>query len=259
VSPSNLENFDTSALDWFVSSVAGGASGLSAAIGTLVHRAIEVAPAGTRDDLWAAVEEKWNEVNFDAPWLRAQWLATTRSMIDALSDYVRDAALDGRRVIDSEKFTTVTLSTTEKGGLDVVVGGTIDRVEQHSDGSVSIIDIKTAKAPLSAKGAESHLQLKAYQLAFSHKALGEAVAEATSLHSAGLLYPRVSNKSALYTVRTQSTMDAAALDEFTDLVISMGVAMHSERFTGPETAPEYSGVRDLETTWVRISEVSSDE
>jgi superfamily I DNA/RNA helicase/RecB family exonuclease len=259
VSPSNLENFDTSALDWFVSSVAGGASGLSAAIGTLVHRAIEVAPAGTRDDLWAAVEEKWNEVNFDAPWLRAQWLATTRSMIDALADYVRDAALDGRRVIDSEKFTTVTLSTTEKGGLDVVVGGTIDRVEQHSDGSVSIIDIKTAKAPLSAKGAESHLQLKAYQLAFSHKALGDAVAEATSLHSAGLLYPRVANKSSLYTVRTQSTMDAAALDEFTDLVISMGVAMHSERFTGPETAPEYSGVRDLETTWVRISEVSSDE
>jgi len=259
VSPSNLETFDTSALDWFVSSVAGGASGLSATIGTLVHRAIEVAPDGTRDDLWAAVEEKWNEVNFDAPWLRTQWLATTRSMIDALADYVRDVALDGRRVLDSEKFTTVTLSTTEKGGLDIVVGGTIDRVERHSDGSVSIIDIKTAKTPESAKGAESHLQLKAYQLAFSHKALGDAVAEATTLHSAGLLYPRVANKNSRYTVRTQSAMDAAALDDFTNRLIALGVAMHSERFTGPEVAPEFSGARDLETSWVRISEVSSDE
>jgi superfamily I DNA/RNA helicase/RecB family exonuclease len=259
VSPSNLETFDKSALDWFVSSVAGGTAGLSAAIGTLVHRAIEVAPDGTRDDMWAAVEEKWNEVNFDAPWLSAQWLVTTRSMIDALADYVRDVARDGRRVLDSEKFTTVTLSTTEKGGLDVVVSGTIDRVEQHSDGSVSIIDIKTAKTPESAKGAESHMQLKAYQLAFSHKALGDAVAEATTLHSAGLLYPRVANKNSRYTVRNQSAMDAAALEHFTNLVVSVGVAMHSERFTGPETAPEYSGVRDLETTWVRIAEVSSDE
>ena len=259
VSPSNLDTFDKSALDWFVSSVAGGASGLSAAIGTLVHRAIEVAPAGTRDELWAAVEEKWNEVNFDAPWLRMQWLATTRSVIDALADYVRDVALDGRRVLDSEKFTTVTLATNAKGGLDIVVGGTIDRVEQHSDGSVSIIDVKTAKTPQSVKATEAHLQLKAYQLAFSHKALGDAVAEATKLHSAGLLYPRVANKNSLYTVRTQSAMDAAALDDFTNMVIAMGVAMHSERFIGPETAPEYSGVRDLETTWVRISEVSSDE
>ncbi len=259
VSPSNLETFDASALDWFVSSVAGGASGLSAAIGTLVHRAIEVAPDGTRDDLWAAVEKKWNEINFDAPWLRAQWLATTRSMIDALADYVRDCALDGRRVLDSEKFTTVTLSTTQKGGLDIVVGGTIDRVEQHLDGSVSIIDIKTAKTPQSAKAAESHLQLKAYQLAFSRKALGDAVAAATALHSAGLLYPRVANKNSLYTVRSQSAMDSIALEDFTNLVIDMGVAMHSERFIGPENAPEYSGVRDLETTWVRVSEVSSDE
>jgi RecB family exonuclease len=259
VSPSNLDTFEKSALDWFVSSVAGGASGLSAAIGTLVHRAIEVAPDGTRDEMWAAVEEKWNEVNFDAPWLRMQWLATTRSMIDALADYVRDVALDGRRVLDSEKFTTVTLTTNAKGGLDIVVGGTIDRVEQHSDGSVSIIDVKTAKTPQSVKATEAHLQLKAYQLAFSHKALGDAVAEATKLHSAGLLYPRVANKNSLYTVRTQSAMDAAALDDFTTTVIAMGVAMHSERFTGPETAPEYSGVRDLETTWVRIPEVSSDE
>jgi predicted metal-dependent hydrolase len=103
------------------------------------------------------------------------------------------------------------------------------------------------------------MQLKAYQLAFSHKALGDAVAEATTLHSAGLLYPRVANKNSRYTVRNQSAMDAAALEQFTNLVVSMGVAMHSERFTGPETAPEYSGVRDLETTWVRIAEVSSDE
>jgi hypothetical protein len=43
VSPSNLERFEKSPLDWFVASVAGGSSGINATIGTLVHRAIEVA------------------------------------------------------------------------------------------------------------------------------------------------------------------------------------------------------------------------
>lgn len=259
VSPSGLESFHTSALDWFVSAVAGGSAGLSATIGTLVHRAIEVAPDGTRDEMWAAVERKWNEVAFDAPWLQQQWLTATRSMIDALADYVRDIALDGRRVLDSEKFTTVTLSTTEKGGLTIVVGGTVDRVEQYSDGSVAIIDVKTAKTPASARATEEHLQLKAYQLAFRHDALGDAVAAATKLHSAGLLYPRVPNKTSLYTVRTQPAMDDGALAEFTDSVVAMGVAMHDDRFAGPESAPEYSGQPDVETTWVRIPEVSSDE
>jgi hypothetical protein len=118
--------------------------------------------------------------------------------------------------------------------------------------------VKTGKTPESAKGAEAHQQLKAYQLAFSHKALGAAVAAATKLHSAGLLYPRVASKDSLYTVRAQSPMDPTALAEFTESVIAMGVHMHSERFTGPENAPEYSGQRDVETTWVRVAEVSSD-
>jgi superfamily I DNA/RNA helicase len=257
VSPSNLEKFQKSELDWFVSSVAGGSSGINATIGTLVHRAIEVAPDGTRDELWAAVEEKWGEVNFDASWLGQQWLSATRAMIDSLADYVRDIALEGRRVLDSEKFTTVTLSTTEKGGLTIVVGGTVDRVEQFPDGSVAIIDVKTAKTAASANAAQDNLQLKAYQLAFSHNVLGDAVASATSLHSAGLLYPRIPAKGSLYSVRTQSALDRTALSEFADTVVAMGVAMHAERFSGPEEADRPAGQRDLETTWVRIPEVSS--
>jgi hypothetical protein len=54
-------------------------------------------------------------------------------------------------------------------------------------------------------------------------------------------------------------MDAAALKDFADTVVAMGVAMHSERFSGPEVAPTPTGSRDLETTWVRIPEVSSYE
>jgi RecB family exonuclease len=259
VSPSNLERFDKSPLDWFVASVAGGSSGVNATIGTLVHRAIEVAPTGTRDELWAAVEEKWGEVNFEAPWLAEQWLKATRSMIDALADYVRNVALEGRRVLDSEKFTTITLTSTEKDGLTIVVGGTVDRVEEYPDGSIAIIDVKTAKSAASAKVAEDNLQLKAYQLAFSHGVLGDAVAAANTLNSAGLLYPRVTSKDALYSVRTQSAMDEAALKDFADTVVAMGIAMHSERFSGPEEAPTLTGSRDLETTWVRIPEVSSYE
>lgn len=257
VSPSNLQSFQDSPLDWFVSSVAGGSAGLNATIGTLVHRAIEVAPDGTRDEMWEAVEQKWNEVNFDAPWLQSQWLAITRSMVDALADYVRDAALAGRRVLGSEKFTRVTLTPDETGGVTIVVGGTIDRVEQLTDGSVSIIDIKTAKNAESVPGAKAHMQLKAYQLAFDRRALGDAVAAATALHSAGLLYPRVPTKNALYSVRTQPALNATELAEFVETVIGIGKSMNAPRFDGPDDAPRFGLDVNLETTWVRIPEVSS--
>lgn len=257
VSPSNLKSFQDSPLDWFVSSVSGGSSGLSATIGTLVHRAIEVAPNGTWDELWATVEQKWGEVSFEAPWLQSQWLEITRSMVDALADYIRATALEGRRVLGSEKFTRVTLTPDDTGGVTIVVGGTIDRVEQLTDGSVSIIDIKTAKNAESAPGAKAHMQLKAYQLAFDRQALGDAVAAATRLHSAGLLYPRVPAKDALYTVRTQPAMTPTELSEFVDTVIDIGKAMNSLRFEGPEDAPRFGLDIDLETTWVRIPEVSS--
>ena len=101
------------------------------------------------------------------------------------------------------------------------------------------------------------MQLKAYQLAFDRQALGDAVAAATRLHSAGLLYPRVPAKDALYTVRTQPAMTPAELSEFVDTVINIGKAMNSPRFEGPEDAPRFGLDIDLETTWVRIPEVSS--
>ena len=257
ISPSNLQSFTDSALDWFVSTVSGGSAGLTASIGILVHRAIELSPDGTRDEMWAAVEDKWNEINFDAPWMRSQWLTITRSMVDALADYVRAVARDGGRVIASEQYATVTLSTPEKGGLTVTVGGTVDRVEQLADGSVAIIDIKTAKKPETVPGARANMQLKAYQLAFDRRALGDAVAAATTLHSAGLLYPRVPSKDNPYTVRAQPALSPTELTEFVETVLAVAVDMHSPRFEGPEEAARYGGDPDLETSWVRIPEVST--
>jgi RecB family exonuclease len=207
--------------------------------------------------MWAAVEEKWNEINFDAPWMRSQWLNITRSMVDALADYVRAVARDGGQVLASEKYATVTLSTPEKGGLTVTVGGTVDRVEQLADGSVAIIDIKTAKKPETVPGAKANMQLKAYQLAFDRQALGDAVAAATTFHSAGLLYPRVPSKDNPYTVRAQPALSPTELTEFVETVLAVAVDMHSPRFEGPEEATRYGGDPNLETSWVRIPEVST--
>jgi hypothetical protein len=52
-------------------------------------------------------------------------------------------------------------------------------------------------------------------------------------------------------------MNATELSEFVDTVLAVAVEMHSPRFEGPEEAARYGGDPNLETSWVRIPEVST--
>ncbi|MHA0111552.1 PD-(D/E)XK nuclease family protein, partial [Klebsiella pneumoniae] len=68
VSPSRLHALEQCELDWVIGDLGGDRSGTTAGIGTIIHAALETAAAGTEDELWSVVEERWGELVFDAAW-----------------------------------------------------------------------------------------------------------------------------------------------------------------------------------------------
>lgn len=69
VSPSRLEAFETCALDWVISTLGGAMRSSAAGVGTILHAAMEQVPEGDADALAQVVDERWGELEFDAPWL----------------------------------------------------------------------------------------------------------------------------------------------------------------------------------------------
>ena len=74
ISPSQIDRAEESPLGWFIDHVASPPSGLAASIGTIVHAVVE--EVGARDDgdtsietIWAAVEQRWRELRFEAGWV----------------------------------------------------------------------------------------------------------------------------------------------------------------------------------------------
>ena len=93
VSPSQIDRAEESPLGWFVDHVASPPSGLAASIGTIVHAVVE--EAGARDDgetgveaLWAAVEERWRELRFEAGWVAERERRGARRMAEGAADYL---------------------------------------------------------------------------------------------------------------------------------------------------------------------------
>ena len=72
MSPSKLEAFEQSALDWFIDSVSGTQSSTAMGLGTIVHWAMETATDPAVDSIWESIESRWNELVFESPWLAEQ-------------------------------------------------------------------------------------------------------------------------------------------------------------------------------------------
>ena len=113
VSPSQIDRAEESPLGWFIDHVASPPSGLAASIGTLVHAVVE--EAGARDDgdtsietLWAAVEERWRELRFEAGWVAERERRGARRMAEGAADYLANFADDGKVLLGAEgRFTLV--------------------------------------------------------------------------------------------------------------------------------------------------------
>jgi superfamily I DNA/RNA helicase/RecB family exonuclease len=253
VSPSALEKLVDSPLDWFLERMAGSDSGVLANVGTIVHWAMETAEDSRPETLWAAVESRWSELLFEAPWLAERQRVIARRFTDALSEYLGDFERDGKVLVGAES----------RFQLDVdraVVSGSIDRVERAADGSVVIVDLKTGSPITSQPRIDEHPQLAAYQLAYAEGILDEPLA-ALGEHRGGgakLLFVKEGVRGKRYREGVQAQLDPEQLEEFRERVREASLLIAAAEFAGRAELPMF-GVGDPSRLRAhRVRAVSSD-
>lgn len=168
VSPSKLEAIDECPLNWVVGDLGGDPGSVGAGLGTLIHAALEHADGADEEALWAAVEDRWSELEFEAAWIERTERTRARDLIRRLSAYLRDAEAAGTTLLDAEPHFELAVPVAG-AAAPAVISGTIDRVELTAEGTVVIVDLKTGRSqPTGAAAAAGNPQLSAYQLAFEH-------------------------------------------------------------------------------------------
>lgn len=219
VSPSALEGFEACAVDWAVGRLAPTGSATPQAIGTIVHAAVEHADAADPTALLAAVEARWAELAFRAPWESARERAVVEQIVVAIADYVRTERDLGWRIDvgDHERRFELAIG-------DVVLSGSIDWIERRGD-EVRIVDLKTGRTKPSGPAIAEHAQLRAYQLAAARGAIATVAPETTSA-GARLLYPRDPKP-----IGDQAALAADELAAFEARVVDVAARMAAATFT----------------------------
>lgn len=256
VSPSKIATIDRSSMEWFVGQMAGGASTTASSIGTLVHDVLEHATSSDVDELWAAFEARFGELDFESAWDAERHRRLARRAIEALAVYLDRVAARGGRLVSAERGVELDLAPAR-------LSGTIDRVEDD-DGAISIVDLKTGSVPSRSEAAE-HPQLAAYQLAFADGALDELLAADRAgdpgadrrLGDVRLLYTKKGTRAAPYTELDQPLLDAAGLEAFRDRVRAVAATMAGPRYDAVPGDDERAPGADVRRVHLP-GEVSSD-
>lgn len=253
VSPSVIEKLLDCPLDWFLERVAGADSGVIAAVGTIVHWAMETAPEPTREALWQAVEQRWSELLFEAPWLAKRQRHIAEKFIDALAEYLHDFNSEGKALIGAEKRFELVID-------NATLSGSIDRVELSRAGEVMIVDLKTGTPLTSQSTIDEHPQLAAYQLAYAEGHLDDALAGRGEHRSGGakLLFVKEGVRGKLYREGVQASLDDASLDGFRDRVRAAAALIAAAEFVGDLELPVFGRGDQSGLRLNRVRAVSSD-
>ena len=251
VSPSRMERLEESPLDWFLETIAGGDSGVVAGVGTILHWAMETTDDPVVDNLWRAVESRWGELVFESPWLAERQKRLAHTFAEGLADYLADFRREGKTLVAAEgRF------KLEYGELDgaepredgsavpeIVVNGSIDRVERGPDGEVVIVDLKTGRPITSQATIAAHPQLGAYQLAYAEGKFDEPLAEHGD-HAPGgakLLYVREGIGGKRYRDGHQATLDAEGLEAVRERIRQAATLIAAAEFEGLVELEQYGG------------------
>jgi superfamily I DNA/RNA helicase/RecB family exonuclease len=230
VSPTSIENIEKSALAWFVDSVSGGSSGLSASIGTIIHGVMERVsqePDASLDpdSLWTEVEKDWGDLEFESPWIEDRERARATEAVRGLSAYLRRFVDGGGELLAAED------------GFDVRIGsvrlkGKIDRVERGADGAISIVDLKTGRTTPVRKDLHKNAQLGSYQLGLVDGGLAELVGDSPVNGGARLLFVARPTAAAEFTEFDQDPFDEDALAAFRQRVLAVAEATIGPVYVG---------------------------
>ena len=204
VSPSRLHALEECQLNWAIADLGGDPGTAVAGIGTILHAALEHAEGADEAALWAFVEDRWSELEFEAPWIDRAEQARARDLVGRLAAYLRDVERSGTTLVGAEPRFEVTVPIPG-AAQPAVLSGSIDRVERRADGSIVIVDLKTGRNEATGDAAAAdNPQLAAYQLAFERGAIA-AVAGAPAGGAKLVVLKKTRNKP--YAEPTQPPFD----------------------------------------------------
>jgi len=232
VSPSRLAALENCQLDWVIADLGGDAGGMTAGLGTIIHAALENADGADEQRLWELVEQRWGELDFEAPWLDRATRQQARDMVHRLALYLRRFDEAGGRLLDAEPHFEVPIEIDADAPHGAVLSGYIDRVELDASGRVVIVDLKTGKRePTKDDKVIDNPQLAAYQLAFE-----AGVIAGTEGHASGgakLLVLRPSAKGMDYAEPTQPPFDDERRLAFEERIHAAVDVMRATSFDAP--------------------------
>jgi len=224
LNPSQLDAYLKCPLHWFLDNHGGSQGDYSASVGTLIHKAMELASSSDESHLWQYVETGWHSLKFESEWLEQAERRRAQAAVANLSKYLREFEDQGGAVLAREQEFELDLDRAH-------VRGKVDRIEQTAQGQVVIVDLKTGSRIPSIEDGKTNPQLGLYQLAFLNGAFSEVPIEPNvELGGAKLLLVGSPNKAE----REQGSLelDPSARAYFETLVDSVanGMAMPERIF-----------------------------
>ncbi|AMM20304.1 hypothetical protein AX769_09185 [Frondihabitans sp. PAMC 28766] len=222
VSPSQIGSFEECPLHWFIDRFGGSTPSSAMGLGTVVHDVMEHAVDIDVDSLWQAVEARWGELEFESAWQSEAEKRRARVMTEGLAGYLRDFVTGHGELLGAESAFALDVG-------QAVLRGTVDRVEQQTDGSVVIVDLKTGRSIPTVAEAETNPQLGSYQLALAEGAL-EAADASSRRGGAKLLFVSKGVRGKAYSERSQGAFDDEGLEAFRQRVLTDAEGMATQVF-----------------------------
>ncbi|WP_433161116.1 ATP-dependent helicase [Kribbella sp. CA-247076] len=160
-------------LRWFLQRRAGGETPSTSAIGfgMVLHTLADAVATGTLppdvDELNGWLDKVWTQLEFESTWI------SDRERVEAEQALRRFVAWHqgrpDRRLVGTEVDFDVLLPDADKPA--VRVKGRMDRIEQDSEGTIRVVDLKTGRSMPTKPALERHVQLAIYQRAIASRQL----------------------------------------------------------------------------------------
>ncbi|WP_422647252.1 ATP-dependent helicase [Actinoalloteichus caeruleus] len=240
VSPSTVDVLTRCPLRWVVERHGGqDEAQLASVTGTLVHALVERAATGaTPDELRAELDRAWESVDAGAPWFSRRERRRVEAMLDSFLAWFTSSRAELTQVAVEHPM-DLKIPPERPGGAWLLVRGRVDRLDVDADGRPVVVDIKTARAAVTAKVAEGHPQLAVYQLAAALGAFSEFGAadddetggRVVPPGGARLLYvAKPDARSGSATERTQRPLDDEGVRQWLGTVRAAGEASRGPRY-----------------------------
>lgn len=173
ISPSTVEVLTSCPLRWMLERHGGqDAAELASVTGTLVHALVQQAAEGAdAEQLRKELDTAWESVDAGAPWFSRKERKRVEGMLEAFLTWL-DSSRGELTQLGVERDLDLKIPARDEDGPWLRLRGRVDRLESDAQGRPVVIDVKTAKTPVTKDEAQQHPQLAVYQLAAALGAFG---------------------------------------------------------------------------------------